>query len=159
MKYSASVILVLAVLVLALTGFLVPGFRTAENSENRTMATFDMVINPDPESVAYRDSPVERLDAALSDQFPFREKLIRKYLLLSNFTENLSERLITLFIPRVKGQHTLRTVGNYELIDDTDYITIRPHTKLMNRKMVAGHIEQIEHLHRESRISACMCIM
>lgn len=149
MKYSASSVLVLAILVLALTGFLVPGFRTSENSENRTMATFDMVINPDPESVAYRDSPVERLDAALSDQFPFREKLIRKYLLLANYSENLSENLTTLFVPRVKGQYTLHTVGNYEQIENTDYITIRPHTKAMNSKMVAGHIEQIEHLHRE----------
>ena len=148
MRYRISTLLLFVVLCLILAAFFVPRFRTTESSENRTLATFSMVIHPDPDSVTYRESPVERLDAALSDQFPLREKLVRGYLRIINRSEQLSVSLARKLIPRMKDQYILHAAGSYELIEDTNYITAQPPISPMDENLVSRHVEQIEYLHR-----------
>ena len=77
MKYKSSVIIAFAVLLIFLGTYFLPFLKSA-NTENRTLATFGMVVRPEKDSVVYRDSPAERLDAALSDQFAFREAAVNR---------------------------------------------------------------------------------
>ena len=114
------------------------------------MATFDMVIHPEEDSVVYHEAPVERLDAALSDQFLFREKVVKVYLALFNFSENLTYDISRRFSKQQSDQYILHSVGNYELIEDTGYITERPSTEPLDGDIVRSRIGQLEYIHGKS---------
>ena len=146
MKYKGSVLIAFAVLLLFLVSFFIPSLKM-DSSENRTMATFGMVFHPEEDSVVYHSSPVERLDAALSDQFPFREFFVKKYLWFFNQSENCTARL-TKKLKLEKPQATLHAVGNYELIGETGYLTVYPGTEPMDSSIVQQHVDQMEHLHQ-----------
>ena len=118
-----------------------------ESSENRTLATFDMVFHPEKDSVVYHDSPVERLDAAMSDQFPFRERVVKKYLSLFNAAENMTYGVVKLFHDKQENQYILHSIGNYELIEDTGYITVRPSIDPMDPGAVQHRVDQLKQLH------------
>ena len=148
MKYRITVWAAAAVLLLSLAAFLVPSFRNQESSENRTMATFHMVFHPDPGSVVYRESPVERLEAALSDQFPFRSKLVTAYLKILNTAEDASFKLAWQMTPHEADQHYLKPVGKYVEIEDTGYITTRPSTNPMEEDKLKRKARQLETLHQ-----------
>ncbi len=105
-----------------------------------------MIFNPKKDSVVYHNSPVERLNAALSDQFLFREFLVKKFLKLFNKSENLSIKLAQK-LKRKRPQFMLHAVGSYELIGDTNYITVYPSTAPMDKNLVQKHVEQIDYLH------------
>lgn len=147
MKYKSSVVIVLAILLLCLISYLVPSLKI-ESSENRTLATFHMILYPEADSVVYHESPVERLDAALSDQFPFRELVVKKYLSLINVSENFTYGVVKLFVKQQDNQYVLYTVGNYELIEDTGYITVRPTTDPMDAIVVQKRTAQLKYLHK-----------
>ena len=146
MKHKCSVIIMFALLLLCMCSYLVPSLKM-ESSENRTLATFHMVFHPEEDSVVYHESPVERLDAALSDQFPFRESVVKKYLSLFNAFENMTYKAAKLFAHKKDDQYILHPVGNYELIENTGYITIRPSTNPMDTKAVQERVDQLERLH------------
>ncbi len=148
MKYRSSTMIVFALLILLLCSFFVPSLKM-ESSENRSMATFDMVIHPEPESITYRKSPVERLDAALSDQFPFREKLVKSYLGIFNTSEAIASSAVKSIMPKAENQYSLTAIGKYQMIEDTNYITEFPPTNPMNPDIVSLHVNQIERLHKE----------
>ena len=118
-----------------------------ESSENRTMATFDMIFHPDEDSVVYHESIVERLDAALSDQFAFREAVVKRYLGLFNSLENRTYDFVRLFKKKTEGQYFLRAIGDYELIEDTGYITAFPPIEPMKKENVEKRVDEIEQLH------------
>ena len=113
------------------------------------MATFGMVFHPDPNSITYRASPVERLDAALSDQFPFRDIFVKRYLKIFNTSEVISSSIKKFFSPKLPNQYSLTAVGKYQLIEDTNYITEFPPMKLMDPDIVSRRVSQIERLHNE----------
>lgn len=148
MRYKSSVVLVLLILLLCLISYVVPSIKM-ENSENRTLATFDMVFHPEEESVVYHESPIERLDAALSDQFPFREIAVKKYLSIFNSSENRFYRIAKLFAGKRSDQYALQTVGNYELIEGTGYIISCPETEPIDSTVVQKRIEQIRRIHED----------
>ena len=110
-------------MLLCLVSYLIPSIKI-QSSENRTLATFQMVLHPEIDSVVYHDSPVERLDAALSDQFPFREVVVKRYLRLFNASENFTYDFANLFIKHQDDQYILHSIGKYELIEDTGYLTV-----------------------------------
>ena len=148
MKYRVSVLLVTGMLLLFLASFFLPAPQAAENSENRTMATFRMVLYPEKGSVVYHNSPVERLDAALSDQFPFRESMVRRYLRIFNAFENLSFSLAARLTAPQEKQYSLHALGNYVSIADTGYITAFPAVKALDAAYVRSHVQQLEVLHQ-----------
>ena len=147
MKYKGSAVIALAILFLCLVSYLVPPLKI-ESSENRTLATFHMVLHPETDSVVYHESLVERFDAALSDQFPFREAVVKKYLSLFNASENFTYGVAKLFVKQQDNQHILHTIGNYELIGDTGYITVRPTTDPIDASVIRRRVDQLEYLHR-----------
>lgn len=71
---------IIPVLLLLLFLVTIIGIRPIENFENRTLATFGMVLNPEERSVVYKDSALERFEEALKDQFSFRQEAITTYL-------------------------------------------------------------------------------
>lgn len=147
MRYKSSTVIVLIILLLCLISYLIPSIKM-DSSENRTLATFSMVIHPEKDSVVYRQSPVERLDAALSDQFPFREYVVKRYLGVFNASENFTYDIARLFGKKPDIQYALHTIGTYELIEDTGYITVRPTTMPMDSNVVHKRVEQLEYLHQ-----------
>lgn len=146
MKYRGSAVIVLAILLLCMFSFFVPSLKM-ESSENRTLATFDMVLHPQADSVVYHTSPVERLDAALSDQFPFREAVVKKYLSFFNLSENLTHEMAQKFGTKRENQYVLHNIGNYATIEDTDYITYIPGTKSLHTDIVERRMEQLAYVH------------
>ncbi len=146
MKYKSSAVIIFAILLLCMGSYFVPSIKM-ESSENRTLATFHMVLHPKEDSVVYHESPVERLDVALSDQFPFREVVVKKYLSLFNASENLTYGVNKLFVKQQENQYVLHTVGNYELIEDTGYITEYPHTNSLDASIVQKRVEQLDYIH------------
>lgn len=145
-KYKTSVVSIFAVLLFLLASFFIPSLHKEESIENRTMATFAMVLNPDPQSVVYRDTPVERLDAALSDQMIARGTLVNGYLSLFNASETAVSDIRRFFLGT--NQHYLTAVGNYQLIDNTNYITRFPPMKPMKQEIVKLRVAQIERIHK-----------
>lgn len=146
MKYKCSAWIVFFILLLCMVSYTVPSLKT-ESSENRTLATFYMVLHPKKDSVVYHNSPVERLDAAMSDQFPFREQVVKKYLTIFNAAENMTYGVARLFMHQQDNQYILHSIGNYELIEDTGYITVRPSIDPMDPGTVQQRISQLERLH------------
>ena len=106
-----------------------------------------MIFHPDEESVVYHESIVERLDAALSDQFAYREAVVKRYLNLFNKLENRTYDFVRLFKKETEGQYFLRAVGDYELIEDTGYVTEFPRVNPMNVYNVKKRVTEIERLH------------
>ena len=148
MKHKSSAVIVLVILLLCAVSYLFPSLKE-ENSENRTLATFHMVLQPQKDSVVYHESPVERLDAALSDQFPFRETVVKRYLSLFNASENCSYSAIKLFSKKQDNQYVLHPIGNYGLIEDTGYITDYPSTNPFDADAVQNRVEQLAYIHKE----------
>lgn len=148
MRYKSSVIIVLAILLLCLVSYFVP-FLKMESSENRTLATFRMILYPEKDSVVYYESPVERLDAALSDQFLLREVVVKKYLSLFNMSENLIYGIVKRFDEQQDDQYTLNTIGSFEMIENTGYITLRPTTVPLDQSVLRRRVEQLEYLHKK----------
>ncbi len=146
MKHKIFVLIIFAVLFLCAASYLFP-FLRMESSENRTMATFDMVLHPEEDSVVYSESPVERLDAALSDQFPFREAVVKKYLALFDLSENITYSVARSFSKHQDDQYILHSVGNYELIEDTGYIMECPSTEPLDASVIQSRMEQLERIH------------
>ena len=146
MKYKSSVIIAFAVLLIFLGTYFLPFLKSA-NTENRTLATFGMVVRPEKDSVVYRDSPAERLDAALSDQFAFREAAVNRYLRLFNSTENFVYGLMKRFDKAEEHQYSLQVVGDYVLIEDTEYISVYPYTTPLSEADLQKHADQIRLLH------------
>ena len=148
MKHKSGTVSLLVLLVLCLITYMFPSIKMT-SSENRTLASFSMVFKPDPDSIVYRDTPSERLDAALSDQFAFREMVVNGYMSLFN---NLESFMRTIFSPLNKKddlQYTLHPIGNYSLIEDSKYITICPSTEPMNKEIVEKRVEQLELIHKK----------
>ena len=148
MKYKTSVVIVLSILLLCLISYFIPSIKM-KSSENRTLATFQMVLYPEIDSVVFQDTPIERLDAALSDQFPFREYVVKKYLSIFNFSDNYMYSIVNLFAKKEDNQYILHTIGNYELIEDTGYITIRPDTAPLDSSAVQSRVDQLDYLHNK----------
>ena len=148
MKYKCSVMIVFAILLLYMVSYSVPSFRI-ESSENRTLATFNMIFHPETDSVAYRESRVERIEAALSDQFPFREFVVKKYLRLFNASENLMINVVKRISNLQETQYVLHSAGVYELIENTGYITVRPETDPMDPEIVQKRIELFDLIHEK----------
>ena len=148
MNYKSSVIITFLILFLSFFSYFVPSLKTQSN-ENRTMATFNMIVNPNRQSIVYNSNPVERLEAALSDQFAFRENFIRVYLNLFNFAENTAVYLTKLLIPSLRNQHTLTSIGKYQTIEDTGYVIEYPATKPLNKEVIQTRMDQLELLHKK----------
>jgi hypothetical protein len=152
MKYKSTTLLALAILAGMLLSYFagryVPSIRMA-GTENRTYATFHMVFHPEKGSVVYHESPVERLDAALSDQFPFREAVVGKYLELANMLGNATYDLAGLFADRSGQQYALHSLGSYALIENTGYITDFPRSVPIDEAVLQGRAEQLKALHRK----------
>ena len=174
MKYKSTSLIAFAILLLCLCSYFFPSLRMT-SSENRTMATFYMILHPETDSVVYHESPVERLDAALSDQFPFRELVVKKYLRMFNAAENSAYEAVSLLAEQQqpsqqqeqpqeqiqeqqqeqqqpqeqKNRYVLHSIGSYELIEDTGYITLRPQTDPMDAEIVQRRTEQLEIIHEE----------
>ena len=146
MKYKSSVIFIFVILILFCVSYFIPNLKM-KNSENRTLATFGMVIHPDKDSVVYHDSPVERLDAALSDQFAFRELIVNNYLSFMNSSESFTYNISRQFTNTPDNQYVLHSIGQYELIDDTDYLTLFPETNKFDQNVINKRIEQINKIH------------
>ena len=146
MKYKSSVIFIFVILILFCVSYFIPNLKM-KNSENRTLATFGMVIHPDKDSVVYHDSPVERLDAALSDQFAFRELIVNNYLSFMNRSESFTYNISRQFTNTPDNQYVLHSIGQYELIDDTDYLTVFPETNKFDQNVINKRIEQINKIH------------
>ena len=146
MKKKISVIIVFVILMLCMCSYFAPSWKM-ESSENRTLATFNMILRPEKDSVVYRESPIERLEAALSDQFLFREAVVKEYLKIFNMLENSTNRIARVLSKGQDNQHVLHAIGDYEMIDDTGYITYHVPTKPMNENMVKKRVSQLEQLH------------
>jgi len=146
MRYKGSVIIAFAVLVLILITYLIPSLKT-DNNENRTLATFRMVIHPEKDSIMYRDSPAERLDAALSDQFAYRETVVTRYMKFFNVTENLVYGIKKYLAGEEDLQYTFQVIGNYVTIEDTGYLTEYPSTEPLPEDSLKKHIDQLTYLH------------
>ena len=145
MKHKTTTIIAFSILLLFLISYMIPGIK-GESSENRTLATFGMVLHPQKDSIVYRSSPVERLDAALSDQFAFRESAVKQYLRVFNLSEEFTRKIVDLFKKKEEHQYSLHSIGNYAEIEDTGYITAFPQTEPFNKELIERHIEQIETL-------------
>ena len=143
MRSRASVLVMLAAVCVFLLSYAFVFPNRTENSENRTLATFDMVFRPEKDSVVYHDSPVERLEAAMSDQFLFREGAVNRYLNILNTSDNLTRSLAGLDTDYSKQEYTFQSVGSYCLIENTGYVMGFPSTEPYNRKRVAKHAGQI----------------
>ena len=150
MRYKGSVIIAFAVLVLILITYLIPSLKT-DNNENRTLATFRMVIHPEKDSIMYRDSPAERLDAALSDQFAYRETVVTRYMKFFNDTENLVYGIKKYLAGEEDLQYTFQVIGNYVTIEDTGYLTEYPSTEPLPEDSLKKHIDQLTYLHEDRK--------
>ena len=148
MKHKSSVVIVFAIMLIILCSYFFPQLKQS-SSENRTMATFKMVLHPEKDSLVYHESPVERLEAALSDQFPFRETVVKQYLKFFNTSENLTYSVVRPFLGKGEDQYVLHAIGSYEEIEDTGYITLFPDTAPLEPAIVEKRVEQIEKIHTE----------
>lgn len=147
MKHKYSVFLLLITLLLIFISYFIPSLKTDSN-ENRTLATFDMVIHPNSESVVYRDSAVERLDEALSDQFAFRDFFVNKYLKLINNSEKIMFNITKPFLNQ-NNSITLHGIGEYWLINDTGVLVGKPIDEPLEESEAFNlKLEQLEYIHK-----------
>lgn len=144
MKYRVTPLILLMLSLALLVSYALPFSARSENNENRTLATFGMILNPEKDSVVYRDSPVERLDAALTDQVAGRETLVNAYLNLFNSSENLVSAIRSALGGETNKEYTLKKIGSYVEIADTGYITQQPAGNPLNPEMIAGHTAQLD---------------
>ena len=98
MKNKSTVVIAFIILTLCMILYFFPSIKMM-SSENRTLATFDMVAHPLENSEVYRKRPIDRFEVALSDQFPFRDYVVKKYQRLFNVTENYTYGVAKLFLP------------------------------------------------------------
>ena len=114
--------------------------------ENRQMAEFTHVFHP-PEktSVVYKDSYVERFEAAMKDQFAYRSHVLKVYMFIENFSAHLSNMIMLRNVP----YHWYEYIGKYIRIDGTDWLTTPSMLSEVTDEQIAIHIKQIERIHRE----------
>lgn len=115
--------------------------------ENRTLATFGMVLKPNPESVVYFDLPLERFEAAMKDQFKLRDNFISVYLHIDNTMSKLSKSLF-FNANSLNQQYSYTIIGNYAQIDGTKYIMNIPRTDKVSKPSIQLHVDQIKKLHQ-----------
>ena len=91
MKTKASIFILLAIGVVCLISYFF--HKPVENSEleNRTLMTFDMVINNPPEkgSIVYKPTASERFEEALKDQFLGRDWITIHYTSYTALLDNI----------------------------------------------------------------------
>lgn len=149
MKYRCSVIILTTILFALICTYFIPSLKM-ENSENRTLATFDMVINPDKNSVVYHDSPVERLDAALSDQFAFRGFFVNEYLKLFNVLESIMHKTSTILFSDNDTSIFLHSIGKYWMINDTGILVGKPDYRPLDQYgNLTKKSEQLQYIHKK----------
>lgn len=146
MKYKITVFIVaLVILVLDATYFL--GSYKEPSNENRTMATFQMVTEATIDSVAYRESAIERFEEAMKDQFFFRSKSITFFADFRNTLTNTVSSFSRLFYKKDINQYSYEEMGNYIRIDGTDWISEKPDMVEIEVKAVQPHVDLIEKIH------------
>ena len=81
MRTKGSVLTILVIEVVCLFTYFFCDSVTVSSLENRTMASFDMVINnpPNEESIVYKETASERFEEALKDQFFGRNWVVIRY--------------------------------------------------------------------------------
>ena len=92
---SMPVITALLLIILGVLCFI--DKSSIDNYENRTLADYSMVFNPDVNSITYRDNVIERFEEAMKDQFFLRNDFITSYLYINNMLSNISVML--LYVP------------------------------------------------------------
>lgn len=117
--------------------------------ENRTMASFEMVLHPVENSVTYRESLLERFEEALKDQMVFRDYAVSCYLKLNDFLSNNISSLFLAFVNRDNdnNQYTYETIGSYIKIDGSEWIGSLPKVEELDTSQLQIHIDQIERIH------------
>ena len=146
-KKISCVILFIICIILMLSCFI---GNPSNNIENRTMATFSMVLNPSEQSITYNESALERFEAAMKDQCILRNIFIRCYLMIDNI---LSRALINIKMfnhPAEQKQYQYTNIGNYIRIQDTDYICSPPQLEDLEEKNILNRIKQIEKIHEKN---------
>ncbi len=149
MRYRCFTIAIIVLLISCFILYFIPGVRQG-NSENRTMARFDMVFSaPETDSIVYHKTIAERFDAALSDQFPLRETISKGYLSLSNTFDDFVRTVAGTILHRKKqgDQLVLHQIGKYALIEDTGYITACPSSEPLDSNTLKRRADQIEYIH------------
>ena len=107
---SMPVITALLLIILGVLCFI--DKSSIDNYENRTLADYSMVFNPDVNSITYRDNVIERFEEAMKDQFFLRNDFITSYLYINNMLSNISVRL--LYVPsNDKKQYSYTEIGDY----------------------------------------------
>jgi len=143
---TKPLLLVVLIFLLALGILGVIGNNHSSSLENRTLANFSMVLNPDMDSIVYRDSALERFEEAMKDQFYFRKEAISARLNIDNVLSVVSKGLLNIGIDCNKYSYT--AIGDYAQIDGTNYIMNIPNTRRVSDDVILLHTEQIESLHR-----------
>ena len=142
LKYATVSILMLAIIISALC--FVP-IKKSGGQENRTLATFEMVLNPEVDSVVYRESALERFEEAMTDQFYLRDRAINTYLLIDNWSSKFVNGLWKLV--KSGDEYSFTTIGDYAQIDGSDYIINVPEYGYVDDGKIQIHINQIEQIH------------
>lgn len=90
MKTKGSIIILLVIEVICLVSYFLHKPLDISELENRTLMTFDMVINnpPEEDSIVYKATASERLEEALKDQFFGRDWVTIHYANYTAFLEN-----------------------------------------------------------------------
>lgn len=90
MKTKVSVVVLLLIEVVCLVSYFLVEIKDISELENRTLMTFDMVVNnpPTEDSVVYKATASERLEEALKDQFWGRDWISLHYMDYTAFLDN-----------------------------------------------------------------------
>lgn len=115
--------------------------------ENRKLATFQMVINPDEKSVIYQDSVLERFEAAMKDQIYFRSNAIALFLQVDSKLSRLAKDVMMQYSTK-ENQYSYTSIGEYALIDGTDYVINLPDVERVADETIQIHVDQMERLHQ-----------
>lgn len=123
MRYKLSLI-VMGLILVVLAGMYI-GHETVEISEieNRNMTTFEMVWNPidDKDSVIYNadQSISDRMESAMKDQNPLRDKIMGYYWTIEYRMAELYDKTVNLFA---------REQEEPDFTDETDETDVTPET-------------------------------
>lgn len=141
---SMPVITALLLIILGVLCFI--DKSSIDNYENRTLADYSMVFNPDVNSITYRDNVIERFEEAMKDQFFLRNDFITSYLYINNMLSNISVRL--LYVPsNDKKQYSYTEIGDYINIQGRGFISYAPEPEKCPDYKIQIHIDQIKRLH------------
>ncbi len=145
MRTKTFTILIMLMLMVAFASYFI-GIQNNGNRENRTMANFDMVFNPEKDSVAYKDTISERFEAALRDQFKLRIQAVDLWIVANYLTSVLAKDIY--FYENKSNAYTYTEIGDYIRIDGTNYISNKPILEEQNDSSIRIHIDQINRLHK-----------